>query len=232
MGTIRIRILAAGVLAVAALAAPGAAQEAAPGLLTAAQVRDLATKASTPAEHAQLRDHFATLAARYEADAKRFSATAPLAGNPNRRSGVDYQMHWTRLAETAAEMAKSARELATFHGTLATGAPATRPADSEHQGHLEGGAGAPTVLSDAQLQKLVASARTPSEHGQLVEYFNSLVTKYSRDADSHAAMAAAYRGNPRGLVSAAAHCDRLVKQGRTAATEARALAAGHQAMAK
>ena len=226
----RLRLL--GVLTFAAIAAVGAAQEAAPGLLTASQVRELATQASSPAEHSQLRDHFATLAGRYEADATRFAGQAPLAGNPNRRSGVDHQMHWTRLGQTAAEMAKAARELATFHGTRASGAPATRPADSAHVEHLEGGAGAPTVMSDAQLQKLVASARTATEHGKLVEYFSSLATRYSQDADSHAAMAAAYRGNPRGMISAADHCERLVRQGREAATEAKALAAEHQASAK
>ena len=234
MTTIRIRVLAAGVLTFATIAAAGAAaQEAVPGLLTASQVRELATKTSSPAEHAQLRDHFAKLAGRYEADAKRFAATAPLAGNPNRRSGVDYQMHWRRLAETAAEMAKSARELATFHGTLASGAPATRPADSTHVEHLEGGAGAPTMMSDAQLQKLVASARTATEHGKLVEYFNSVVTKYSEDAAAHTAMAAGYRGNPRGqMTSAIDHCARLAQQAKTAAAEAKALAGEHQALAK
>ena len=232
MTTIRIGVLAAGVLTFAAIAAVGAAQEAPHGLLTASQVRELATKASSPAEHSQLRDHFATLTGRYEADAKRFTATAPPAGNPNRRSGVDYQMHWRRLGQTAADMARSARELAAFHGTLATGAPATRPADSAHVEHLEGGAGAPTVMSDAQLRQLVASARTPAEHGTLVEYFNSLVSKYSQDADSHAAMAAAYRGHPRGMISAADHCDRLVRQGQAAAADAKALAAEHQTMAK
>ena len=233
MKAIHIRVLAAGVLAFSAIAAAQAAQDAKPGLLTTAQVRELATKASGPSEHAQLRDHFAALAERYEADAKRFSAKAPLAGNPNRRSGVDYQMHWTRLGQTAAEMAKSARELAAFHGKLATGSSATRPADSAHIEHLEHGAGAPAVMSDAQLRQLIASARTPTEHGKLAEYFTSLVTTYTQDADSHAAMAAAYRGNPRGgMVSAADHCDRLVKQGRAAATEAKALAADHQATAR
>ena len=233
MRTIGIRVLAAGFLAFAAVAAATAAQEPAAGLLTRTQVRELAAKASTPAEHSQLRDHFATLAAGYDADAKRFAAKAPLAGNPNRRSGVDYQMHWTRLGQTAAEMAKSARELATFHGTLATGAPATRPADSAHVEHLEGGAGAPTVMTDAQLQRLIASARTPGEHGKLVEYFNSLVTKYSEDAAAHTAMAAGYRGNPRGqMTSAIDHCERLAQQAKTAAAEAKALAGEHQALAK
>lgn len=138
-------------------------------------------------------------------------------------------MHHTRLSEAVGEMAKSARELAAFHGQLAAGAPATRPADPSR---LEQGTGAPTVMSDAQLQQLVTSARTPADHGKLVEYFTSLATKYSQDADSHAAMAAAYRGNPRGMTSAVAHCDRLVQQARAAATEAKALAAEHQAMAK
>ena len=127
-------------------------------------------------------------------------------------------------------MAKTARELATFHDKLAAGAPATRPADPSH---LEHGTGAPTVMSDAQLQQLITNARTPADHGKLVEYFTSLATKYSQDADSHAAMAVGYRGNQRsGMISAVAHCDRLVQQARNAAAEAKALAAEHQALAK
>jgi len=232
MTMIRTRVLATAVLVVG-MAVAGGAQQPAAGLLTQTQVRDLAAKAATPAEHAQLRDHFAALATRYEADAKRFATKPPLFGNPNRRSGVDYQAHWTRLGQTAAEMAKTARDLATFHGTLATGAPATRPADSAHVEHLEGGAGAPKVMTDAQLQQLVASARTPGEHGTLVEYFNSLVTKYSQDAAAHTAMAAGYRGNPRGrMTSAIDHCERLAQQAKTAAAEAKALAGEHQALAK
>ena len=233
MTTIRTRILATAVLLLVGIAVASAAQQPATGVLTQTQVRDLAAKAATPAEHAQLRDHFATLATRYEADAKRFAAKAPLAGNPNRRSGVDYQRHWTQLGQTAAEMAKSARELAAFHDKLATGAPATSPADSAHVGHLEAGAGAPRKLTDAQLQKLAASARTPSEHGALVEYFNSLAADYTADASAHAAMAAGYRGNPRGqMTSAVDHCQRLAQQAKTAAAEARALADEHQTLAR
>ncbi|HLG54316.1 MAG TPA: hypothetical protein VI485_03230 [Vicinamibacterales bacterium] len=229
MTTIPIRALVVGVLTFAAVAAGAAQQTGTSDLLTATQVRDLAAKGSTPAEHAQLRDHFTALANQYEAEAKRHATMAKLPGNPNRRSGSDYATHWTRLSESVGAMAKTARELATFHGQLATGQPATRPADPSH---LEHGTGAATVMSDAQLQQLVTSARTPADHGKLVEYFTSLVTKYSKDADSHAAMAVGYRGNPRGMTSAVAHCDRLVQQGRTAATEAKALAAEHQAMAK
>ena len=233
MRAILTRVVAAGLLAAGAVAAAGAAQQPAPSVLTRTQVRDLAAKAATPAEHGQLRDHFATLATRYEADAKRFAAKAPLAANPNRRSGVDYQRHWTQLGQTAAEMAKSARELAAFHDKLATGAPATRPADSAHVDHLEAGVGAPRKLTDAQLQKLAASARTPSEHGSLVEYFNSLAADYTADASAHAAMAAAYRSNPRGqMTSGITHCERLAQQAKTAAGEAKALAEEHQALAR
>ena len=226
----RSRILAASFVAVATLGAAASAQQAAPsGLLSATQVRDLAAKASTPAEHVQLRGHFTALAEQYEAEAKRHAAMAKLPGNPNRPSGSGYAAHWTRLSESVAAMAKSARELATFHGELAKGQAATRPADPSH---LEHGTGAPTTMSDAQLQQLVTSARTPADHGKLVEYFTGLATKYSQDADSHAAMAVGYKGNPRGMTSAVAHCDRLAQQGRAAAAEAKALAAEHQAMAK
>lgn len=59
------------------------------------------------------------------------------------------------------------------------------------------------MMADAQLQQLVTSAQTPGDHGKLVEYFTSLATKYSQEADSHAAMAAGYRGDCRGMSSAA-----------------------------
>lgn len=230
MTTTRIRTLAAGIFAFAAAGAIAAAQQTGSAdLLTATQVRELAAKASTPAEHAQLRNHFTALAERYDADAKRHAALAKLPGNPNRQVGSGYAMHHTRLSQAAGDMAKSARELTTFHGQLAAGAPATRPADPSR---LEQGAGAPTVMSDAQLQQLITNARTPTDHGKLAEYFTTLATKYSQDADSHAAMAAAYRGNPRGMTSAVAHCDRLVQQAKTASAEAKALAAEHQGVAK
>ena len=230
MTTTHVRSLMTGVLALAAIAAAGAAQQqTSANLLTATQVRELVAKASTPAEHAQLRNHFTALAERYEADAKRHAALAKLPGNPTRQATSGSAMHHTRLSETVGEMAKSARELATFHGQLATGAPAMHPGDPSN---LEQGAGAATVMSDAQLQQLISTARTPSDHGKLVEYFTTLATKYSQDANSHAAMAAAYRANPRGMLSAVAHCDRLVQQAKTASAEAKALAAEHQALAK
>lgn len=230
MRAIQVRTVAALGLALAVVATTGAAQQAGnSALLTATQVRDLAAKASTPAEHAQLRDHFTALAEKYEADAKRHAALAKLPGSPRQIVNA-YATHHTRLLEAVTDTAKSARELATFHGQLASGAPATRPADPAH---LEHGAGAPTTLSDAQLQQLVANAKTPADHAGLAEYFTSLVTKYSKDADAHAAMAGGYRTNPRASISAAAdHCDRLVRQARTAANEAKALAAEHQALAK
>ena len=232
MRAVIVQALAAGALA-AAITAPAAAQpKDSSALLTAAQVRAVATKASTPAEHAQLRDHFLALAEQYDADARRFS-TKGLAGNPNRRSGIDYDAQWKRLGETAADMAKSARELAGFHGQLASGAPATHPGDSAHVAHLERGAGAPTVLSDAALQKLVASARTPSDHAMLAEYFTGVAAKYTQDANRHEAMALGYRGNPRStFMSQAADCDRLSKKARMAASDAKGLAAAHEAMAK
>jgi hypothetical protein len=227
MRTIHIRSLAVAGLVFAAVAA-SAAQKPESGVLTAPQVRELVSKAQTPAEHSQLRDHFAALAERYQSDADRFSVKASLPGPP--RASTGFRAHWIKLGETAAAMAKTSRELAAFHGQLATGAPATRPADSAHVGHLERGAGAADVLSTAQLQKLIADARTPADHGKIAEYFNSVAAKYTADADSHVAMASAYRGTK--SAQAAAHCDRLAEQARTAAVEAKALAAEHASAAK
>ena len=51
-------------------------------------------------------------------------------------------------------------------------------------------------MSDAKLQ-IIAQARTPAEHGMLIEYFTTLAARYTVDAGTCAAMAAGYRGNPR-----------------------------------
>ena len=222
----QIQMVAAG-LALAALTVMTTGTHA--QVLAKTQVRDLAAKADTPAQHMELRNHFATLADRYEAEAKRYAVLAKAyIGNPN-RPNPSATNHWNKLSDSVAAMAKDARELATYHGKLAEGVAATHPTDASH---LEHGTGAPTKMTDAQLQKLVASARTPSEHGQLREYFTSLVTEYTQDAESHAAMAAGYRANPRGGTVQADHCERLVRQAKAAAAEARALAAEHAGLAK
>ena len=95
---------------------------------------------------------------------------------------------------------------------------------------FEKGAGALAVPSEKQLLELAAKARTPTEHGELVEYYGSLVKQYSTEATEHSAMAAAYRGTKSGT-SMASHCDRLVQIARQEVKEAAALAAEHKRLA-
>jgi hypothetical protein len=214
-------------VAVLAFGAAAAAQQAGSAdLLTASQVQQLIASAQ-PADHARLRGHFEALSARYTADAARHTAMARSAGNPNRQSGGDPAGHHNRLAALAKDSAGITRELATHHGQLAAGAASTAPRDGAR---FEKGAGAPAVPSEKQLLDLAAKASTPAEHGELVEYYESLVKQYSTDATDHSAMAAAYRGTKSGA-SMASHCDRLVQIARQEVKEATALAADHKQLA-
>ena len=201
-----------------------AAQQATSDILTANQVRQLIASAQ-PADHARLRAHFTALSAKYTADAARHSTLATAAGgNPTRRAGGDPAGHHTRLATLAKESADITRQLATHHGELAGGVASTAPRDSAR---FEQGAGAHATPSEKQLLELAAKASTPSQHGELVEYYESLAKQYSTDAADHSAMAAAYRGTKSGT-SRASHCDRLVQIARQESKEATALAAEHK----
>jgi len=214
------------VLAFGAVAAVAAQQAGSADLLTASQVQQLIASAQ-PGDHARLRAHFEALSAKYTADAARHTAMARSAGNPNRQSGGDPAGHHNRLAALAKDSAGITRELATHHGQLAAGAASTAPRDGAR---FEKGAGAPAAPSEKQLVDLAAKASTPTEHGELVEYYESLVKQYTTDAADHSAMAAAYRGTKSGA-SMASHCDRLVQIARQEVKEATALAAGHKQLA-
>lgn len=211
-------------LAFAGLAAGATAQER-QNLLTSIEVQYLVSRAE-PTDHTRLRNHFVALADEYTAQAKRNTnlARAPW-GNPNRRSGASAADKFARLANQATESAATVRALAVHHERLAAGLPSAPPAGSAR---FDAGAGAPAP-SEAQLRELAAGARTPADHRSLEEYFTTLAAKYSRAAASHAAMAAGYRGNPRGTLTwAAMHHERQAREARDAAADARAAAAEHR----
>ena len=222
LATLFLAVLAFGTLRAVADQRPASSD-----LLTASQVRQLIASAQ-PADHARLRAHFEVLSDQYAADADRHTALAGAAGgNPNRTSGAAARAHHTELARLAKESAGITQELATHHGQLAAGAPSTAPRDSVG---FEKGVGAPAVPSERQLLELAAKARTPAEHGELVEYYNSLVKQYSTAATEHSAMAAVYLGTKSGT-SMAPHCDRLARIARQEVKEATALAAEHKRLA-
>lgn len=224
MTTNNFRPLAAGVLTLMATVAVAAAQDT-PALLTSLEVQQHVSRAQ-PADHARLSHHFATLADRYETDARRYAALATaFIGNPNRTPAIDPAAHWRRLAERAAVSAITAWELAEYHQFLVDEILSVAPEDATR---FEAGYGAPEPNTQ-QLHTFAALARTPTDHAVLEEYYLILARHYAADVEEHTAMAGAYRGNAnRRGGDPAVHCDRMVKASRQAANDARAAAAEHR----
>lgn len=228
-------IVTSGMLA---LAAWSPVLSAAQDLRTTKEMEEFVAKASTPAEHAALSNHFLDMAARYEADADTHVAMASDYRrnwvNANRRLG-DPGIHCDRIAQRAREAATEARELATYHQRLATEGPSS-DAKAPTKGSVLSMPKVrfPDLLTPKQAEELVATATTPADHARLSKHFVAEAASYTADANRHAAMAAGYRGaNRRGRLEAAAiHCDRLVQRTRGAATAARDLAAYHEQLAK
>ena len=210
------------VLALLGLAAGAAAKERG-NVLTSIELKRLVASAQ-PGDYARLGDHFAALADQYAAQARRNVALSRTqTGNPNRRSGGNPGAVYARRAEIATESAATTRELAAHYSRLAAGMPSTAPANSAR---FVAGEGAP-VPSEAQLRELAAGARTPADHRSLEEYYLMLAGNYTKAADRHATMGRSYRASGIRSLDPAIHCDRMVKESREAASEARAAAAKH-----
>jgi len=227
MRTINVHTLAAAALALLTVAGSASSQTPASQILNALEVQKLASS-TDPADNARLGSHFAALADRYAAEAKRHTSMAQaFIGTPARRvAATSAADHCKRLAQLNTESAKTLRELAAYHQGLAGGKP---PAAAPKGGtRFQSGAGAPEP-TDAQLADLAAKANTPADHHALEEYFQNSVKRYTAAANEHAAMAQAYRGTR--IVQAAAHCDRLVTLSRDSVKEATAAAEMHKGLA-
>ena len=198
------------------------------GILNKLEVQKLVA-AGTPEANATLARHFAALADGYAAEAARHKDMAAAYGaNPNRSVVTNIAPHCAKLADLANESAAAAREMAEYHEQLAAGAKATTPRDAAS---FQSGKGAPEPTK-ADLHHLAMMARTAADHHALEEYFTTLAKKNTADAESHVAMARAYRASVRkGGGDPAAHCDRLVKLAREAAKEATEAAALHHQLA-
>ena len=225
MTTLTFRPLAIGTLALLMFAGHALSQTASP-ILNTLEVQKLVAS-SKPADNARLSAHFAALADRYAADARRHSAMASafIAAPTRRVSANTASDHCRRLALLNTESAETLRELAAHHEQLASGAATTAPRGSAR---FQAGAGAPEP-TDAELSGLAAKASTPADHRALEEYFLTASTRYAADANAHATMAQAYRGTR--IAQAAAHCDRIVMLSRDSAKEATAAAAMHRQLA-
>lgn len=217
-------VITSGLLALLALPSASAAQE----RLSPKQMEALVAKASTPADHAQLRQHYLEMAVMSTADADAYAAIGKAyrrqAGQPDQETFADAAAQMDRIAKRARDAAATARTLAAYHGRLSTGttksegtAPFTHPA---------------VPMAQVGVMELIVTATTPAEHARLSTQFGAEAARYTAEADRHAAMAAGYRENPnqrRG--DAAIHCDRFVQQMRDAATAARELANYHERVA-
>ena len=224
MTTFTFRPLAIGTLAILVFAGSAPSQTA-PPILNTLEVQKLVDNGE-PADHAKLGAHFAALADRYAAEARRHEAMArSFGGNPNRNTGSGTSAHCRKLAELNTQSAATLRELATHHGKVAAGTPSTPPREGAR---FQTGAGAPKP-TDQELNDLAARANTPADHRALAEYFQTQAKRYTADATAHAAIAQSYRGTR--IALAADHCDRIVAFSRDAAKEATAAASMHTQLA-
>lgn len=228
MRTIYFRTILAGLALVAI--ATGAAAKDGSAPLTSIEVKQLVAS-PRPNDHLRLRDHFAALADQYMTNARRYRATAQtLAGNPNHPPAVPAGARWTRLVEESETSAATVRELSAHHERLAAGRPSQTPADSAR---FEAGEGAPAP-TEAKLRELSASARTPSDHRSLAEYFGTVAERQEIAANKYAALARLYRAQSRRMGSGdpSVHYDRMARLSRESASEARAEAAKHMQLAQ
>jgi len=219
------RLLSLVAVVVLVLAGSAAAQSKPSALLTKIQVQQLVARGE-PADQARLAAHFSALADRYTAQAKKHVAMSQsFTGNSNKSLGSGMSAHCKKLADLNTQSAATARELVTYHEKLAAGAKAAPPSGGAT---LESGGGA-AEPTEKELNALAAKARTPSEHGALEEYFQTLAKRYSADADEHTALAQAYRGTK--MASAAVDHDRLAALAKDEAKEAMDAAKMHKELA-
>jgi hypothetical protein len=225
MRTIHIGLLSLAALALLAFAGSVAAQDKPSALLNTLEVQQL-VKRSEPGDNARLSAHFAALADRYVAEAKRHtSMSQSFVGNPSRNLGAGMSAHCKQLAELNTQSATTLRELATYHKGLAAGVGATPPAAGSR---FQGGAGAP-MPTDQELNAMAAKAGTPADHRALEEYFLTLAKRETAEANEHVALAQAYRGTR--IAQAAVHHDRLAGLSRDSAKEATVAAEMHKQLA-
>lgn len=231
MRTIPLRFAVVLAAATLTMSSQAVAQTAPPSLLSDVEVRQLIARGE-PGDHARLSEHFTILAQRYEADAKRHESMGrAFSGNPKLAAMATSQReHCRQLSARNLESAATLRELVTHHTKLASGQPNDPPSGAER---FERGAGSPAP-SDETLMRLAGVAETASDHRLLEEYFTSLASRYEQEAKTSSAFAASWQAGGSKNPSAsrlAAQWDRLARQQRASAIEARAAAALHKQQA-
>ncbi len=95
------------------------------------------------------------------------------------------------------------------------------------------------AMSKADVKQLIGKASTPEDHHRLAAYFTQKAVMMDAEAVEHEELAKEYASHP-GLEESkhpmsgttAAHCKYFAQAARKAAIEDRALASGHEEMAK
>jgi len=220
-----LRILTITALALATVQTVAAQN--APGVLNRLEVQRLVF-ADTPASHAALAKHFIALAAIYKADATRYSGLAALpGGNPNHPPATDGERR-ARQARAALADERAARDTAAYHLILSIrGTPRGLASLPE----FDGGKGAP-LPTLAELDELARTARTPTAHRELAEYFLIVARAETSNADEYARTARMKRvSGARKTEAAAAHFEHLASEAREAARQARLAVELHRQLA-
>jgi hypothetical protein len=95
----------------------------------------------------------------------------------------------------------------------------------------------PEHLSKQQLNTLIATAKTPTEHLRIAQYYKAKALDYLAQAKEHEAMVAAYKANSslstdKNQASTISHCEYFVETFKALAANSEELAALHEHMAK
>jgi hypothetical protein len=95
----------------------------------------------------------------------------------------------------------------------------------------------PEHLTKQQLNTLIATAKTPTEHRRIAQYYQAKVLDYLAQAKEHEAMVAAYKANTslsneKDQASTISHCEYFVKTFKALADNSQELATLHERMAK
>lgn len=95
----------------------------------------------------------------------------------------------------------------------------------------------PEHLNKQQLNTLIASAKTPSEHERIARFYEAKAEGYRAQAKEHEAMVAAYKANSslstnKNQASTISHCEYFVQTFKEMAVKSHELAQLHEQMAK
>jgi hypothetical protein len=85
---------------------------------------------------------------------------------------------------------------------------------------------------EEEISQLIETASTPEDHMKIAGFYEKEAAKLEQKANSHAAMADAYRRRTKPIPGMVQHCSNLSQKYKDSAEEYRAMASEHTKMAK